>query len=93
MVTAASVSEDTHYDADDLAWDAAKEVAITLMDGATAVAKLRRRRQGRRPHRHQLLRGHLAGGVRTGRGPLDGATKLGTVTAGEYTQVQGPGGR
>ena len=38
-MTAASVSEDTHYDADDLAWDAAKEVAITLMDGATRSGK------------------------------------------------------
>ncbi|MFE5839215.1 carbohydrate-binding domain-containing protein [Arthrobacter sp. NPDC056493] len=38
MVTAASISEDTHYDADDLTWDAAKEVAVTLKDGATTVA-------------------------------------------------------
>jgi hypothetical protein len=38
MVTAASISEDTHYDVDDLAWDAATEVAVTLKDGATAAA-------------------------------------------------------
>ena len=38
MVTAASISEDTHYDADDLTWDAAKEVAVTLKDGASAAA-------------------------------------------------------
>lgn len=38
MVTAASVSEDTHYDADDLTWDAATEVAVTLKDGASTVA-------------------------------------------------------
>jgi hypothetical protein len=28
-----------------------------------------------------------------GEGALDGATELGTVTAGEYTQGRGPGGR
>lgn len=38
MVTAASISEDTHYDADDLTWDAAKEVAVALKDGASTVA-------------------------------------------------------
>lgn len=38
MVTAASISEDTHYDADDLIWDAATEVAVTLKDGASTVA-------------------------------------------------------
>jgi hypothetical protein len=38
IVTAASISEDTHYDADDLTWDAAKEVAVTLKDGASTVA-------------------------------------------------------
>lgn len=38
MVTAASISEDTHYDADDLTWDAATEVAVTLKDGASTVA-------------------------------------------------------
>jgi hypothetical protein len=38
MVTAASISEDTHYDADDLTWDASKEVAVTLKDGASTVA-------------------------------------------------------
>jgi hypothetical protein len=38
MVTAASISEDTHYDADDLTWDAAKEVAVTLKDGGSAAA-------------------------------------------------------
>ena len=53
-----------------------------------------------------LLRGHQAGEEYTvytggtaqvsaglGEGSLDGATKLGTVTAGEYTQGRGPGGR
>lgn len=38
IVTAASISEDTHYDADDLTWDTAGEVAVTLKDGATSVA-------------------------------------------------------
>jgi hypothetical protein len=38
MVTAASISEDTHYDADDLTWDAATEVAVTLKDGDSTVA-------------------------------------------------------
>ncbi|KRE46025.1 hypothetical protein ASG92_11350 [Arthrobacter sp. Soil736] len=38
MVTAASISEDTHYDADDLTWDAATEVAVTLKDGVSTVA-------------------------------------------------------
>ena len=38
MVTAASISEDTHYDADDLTWDPATEVAVTLKDGASTVA-------------------------------------------------------
>ena len=38
MVTAASISEDTHYDADDLTWDAAAEVPVTLKDGASTVA-------------------------------------------------------
>lgn len=38
MVTAASISEDTHYDADDLTWDTASEVAVTLKDGASTVA-------------------------------------------------------
>jgi hypothetical protein len=38
IVTAASISEDTHYDADDLTWDAAKEVAVTLKDGASTAA-------------------------------------------------------
>lgn len=38
IVTAASISEDTHYDADDLTWDAATEVAVTLKDGASGVA-------------------------------------------------------
>jgi hypothetical protein len=33
MVAAAAVSTETHYDADDLTWDAAKEVAVTLKDG------------------------------------------------------------
>ena len=38
IVTAASISEDTHYDADDLTWDAVKEVAVTLKDGASTAA-------------------------------------------------------
>ncbi|RAM35696.1 carbohydrate-binding domain-containing protein [Arthrobacter globiformis] len=38
MVTAASISEDTHYDADDLTWEAANEVAVTLKAGASAAA-------------------------------------------------------
>ncbi|MDQ0865561.1 hypothetical protein [Arthrobacter globiformis] len=29
----------------------------------------------------------------SGEGSLEGATELGTVTAGEYTQGHGPGGR
>ncbi len=33
-----TLAEDTHYDADDLTWDAASEVAVTLADGASAVA-------------------------------------------------------
>jgi hypothetical protein len=30
-----TLAEDTHYDADDLTWDAASEVAVTLADGAS----------------------------------------------------------
>ncbi|MDQ0850053.1 hypothetical protein QFZ65_001991 [Arthrobacter sp. B3I9] len=37
-VTVASVEEDTHFDSDDLTWDAAKEVAVTLADGGSTVA-------------------------------------------------------
>ncbi|ADX72838.1 carbohydrate-binding domain-containing protein [Pseudarthrobacter phenanthrenivorans] len=32
-----TLAADTHYDADDLAWDAAAEVALTLADGASSV--------------------------------------------------------
>jgi hypothetical protein len=37
-VTVASVEEDTHFDSDDLSWDPASEVAVTLADGASTVA-------------------------------------------------------
>ena len=37
-LTVASVEEDTHFDSDDLTWDAAEEVAVTLADGASTVA-------------------------------------------------------
>jgi Carbohydrate-binding domain-containing protein Cthe_2159 len=33
-----TLAEDTHYDADDLTWDAASEVAVALADGASTVA-------------------------------------------------------
>ncbi|MHA7291074.1 carbohydrate-binding domain-containing protein [Arthrobacter sp. MDT3-24] len=33
-----TLAADTHYDADDLTWDAAAEVAVTLADGASKVA-------------------------------------------------------
>lgn len=33
---AADITEDTHYDADDLTWDASEEVAVTLADGASS---------------------------------------------------------
>ena len=33
-----TLAADTHYDADDLTWDAAAEVAVTLADGASTVA-------------------------------------------------------
>ncbi|MDI2034675.1 carbohydrate-binding domain-containing protein [Paenarthrobacter nitroguajacolicus] len=36
-VTAATIEEDTHYDSDDLTWDAASEVAISLADGGSKV--------------------------------------------------------
>lgn len=36
-VTAATIGEDTHYDSDDLTWDAATEVAISLSDGGSKV--------------------------------------------------------
>ncbi|MCO4255376.1 carbohydrate-binding domain-containing protein [Pseudarthrobacter cellobiosi] len=32
-----ALAADTHYDADDLTWDAAAEVAVTLADGASSV--------------------------------------------------------
>ena len=32
-----TLAADTHYDADDLTWDAASEVAVTLADGASSV--------------------------------------------------------
>lgn len=37
-VSAAAITEDTHYDDDDLAWDAAGEVPVTLADGASTAA-------------------------------------------------------
>ncbi|SDT57326.1 protein of unknown function [Pseudarthrobacter equi] len=33
-----TLAQDTHFDGDDLIWDAASEVAVTLADGASAVA-------------------------------------------------------
>jgi hypothetical protein len=33
-----TLAADTHYDAEDLTWDAASEVAVTLADGASSVA-------------------------------------------------------
>ncbi|MDQ0662911.1 hypothetical protein QFZ35_001409 [Arthrobacter ulcerisalmonis] len=33
-----TLAEDTHYDADDLTWDASSEVAVTLADGATVAS-------------------------------------------------------
>jgi hypothetical protein len=33
---ATAITEDTHYDADDLSWDAAEEVGVTLADGASS---------------------------------------------------------
>ncbi|WDF33297.1 carbohydrate-binding domain-containing protein [Arthrobacter agilis] len=33
-----AIAEDTHYDDDDLTWDAADEVAVTLADGSTSAA-------------------------------------------------------
>jgi hypothetical protein len=35
---ASAITEETHYDADDLTWDAAEEVAVVLADGASAAA-------------------------------------------------------
>ena len=46
-VTLASMEEDTHFDSDDLTWDAAKEVAVTLADGASTVPQDRRRTPSR----------------------------------------------
>ncbi|MDQ0736120.1 carbohydrate-binding domain-containing protein [Arthrobacter agilis] len=34
-VAASAITEDTHYDDDDLTWDAAEEVPVTLADGAS----------------------------------------------------------
>lgn len=39
-VTAATIEEDTHYDGDDLSWDASTEVAISLADGGSKVTSL-----------------------------------------------------
>ncbi|OUM41882.1 carbohydrate-binding domain-containing protein [Arthrobacter sedimenti] len=36
VVAADAVTEDTHYDADDLTWDAAEEIPVTLADGASS---------------------------------------------------------
>lgn len=35
---ASSIAESTHFDADDLSWDAAKETTVTLADGATTTS-------------------------------------------------------
>ena len=35
VVSASTISEDTHFDSDDLTWDAASEVAVTLSDGGS----------------------------------------------------------
>ncbi|WCI08910.1 carbohydrate-binding domain-containing protein [Arthrobacter sp. OVS8] len=37
-LTVASVDDDTHFDDNDLTWDAAGEVAVTLADGGSTVA-------------------------------------------------------
>ncbi|MFJ4171393.1 carbohydrate-binding domain-containing protein [Paenarthrobacter sp. NPDC089714] len=37
VVTAATIEEDTHFDSDDLTWDTASEVAVTLSDGGSKV--------------------------------------------------------
>ena len=37
-LTVASVEEDTHFDSNDLTWDAAEEVPVTLADDASTVA-------------------------------------------------------
>ncbi|TVU58741.1 carbohydrate-binding domain-containing protein [Paenarthrobacter nitroguajacolicus] len=36
-VTTATIEDDTHYDSDDLSWDTAAEVAISLSDGGSRV--------------------------------------------------------
>ncbi|MDN4610345.1 carbohydrate-binding domain-containing protein [Arthrobacter burdickii] len=36
VVAADAITEDTHYDADDLTWDAAEEIPVTLADGASS---------------------------------------------------------
>lgn len=35
-VAADAITEDTHYDGDDLTWDAAEEIPVTLADGASS---------------------------------------------------------
>ncbi|MFJ4029745.1 carbohydrate-binding domain-containing protein [Paenarthrobacter sp. NPDC089989] len=37
VVSASSISEDTHFDSDDLTWDTASEVAVSLSDGGSTV--------------------------------------------------------
>ncbi|MFK0002429.1 carbohydrate-binding domain-containing protein [Paenarthrobacter sp. NPDC090522] len=37
VVNASTISEDTHFDSDDLTWDTASEVAISLSDGGSKV--------------------------------------------------------
>ena len=60
-LTAASVDEDTHFDADDLTWDAAEEVAVTLADGASTRGGrlVVGRCKGRRRHCHHQCGRHL----------------------------------
>ena len=36
VADATAITEDTHYDADDLTWDPAEEIAVTLADGASS---------------------------------------------------------
>ncbi|GAA3700262.1 carbohydrate-binding domain-containing protein [Arthrobacter ginkgonis] len=36
VVPSAEIEEDTHFDADDLVWDAADEIPVTLADGASS---------------------------------------------------------
>ncbi|MFF1832168.1 carbohydrate-binding domain-containing protein [Paenarthrobacter sp. NPDC058040] len=37
VVSASTISEDTHFDSDDLTWDAASEIAVSLSDGGSKV--------------------------------------------------------